>query len=224
METYLTDYREYSLKDVITQLEPQLFKKVTGLEVNDFELLVSLNVFNEALMNDAVYKFKRYEDSSLSYTGIDRHRGERVGLFSTSLKREEYEAMAGQLAAAEVAPKPQAADLQIAQYYPEGEDAKGWAAARKNELTKQISMRNESPVAQEQKTKSVAAVLPAAKESCDKNNVQNIAIGDTVVHKAFGTGTVIGTETGKITVSFNGAEKKFQFPGAFMQGFLKKQK
>ena len=221
---YLTDYREYSLKDVITQLEPQLFKKVTGLEVNDFELLVSLNVFNEALMNDAVYKFKRYEDSSLSYTGIDRHRGERVGLFSTSLKREEYEAMAGQLAAAEVAPKPQAADLQIAQYYPEGEDAKGWAAARKNELTKQISMRNESPVAQKQKTKSVAAVLPAAKESCDKNNVQNIAIGDTVVHKAFGTGTVIGTETGKITVSFNGAEKKFQFPGAFMQGFLKKQK
>ena len=135
---YLTDYREYSLKDVITQLEPQLFKKVTGLEVNDFELLVSLNVFNEALMNDAVYKFKRYEDSSLSYTGIDRHRGERVGLFSTSLKREEYEAMAGQLAAAEVAPKPQAADLQIAQYYPEGEDAKGWAAARKNELTKKI--------------------------------------------------------------------------------------
>lgn len=221
---YLTDYREYSLKDVITQLEPQLFKKVTGLEVNDFELLVSLNVFNEALMNDAVYKFKRYEDSSLSYTGIDRHRGERVGLFSTSLKREEYEAMAGQLAAAEVAPKQQAADLQIAQYYPEGEDAKGWAAARKNELPKQISMRNESPVAQKQKTKSVAAVLPAAKEFCDKNNVQNIEIGDTVVHKAFGTGTVIGTETGKITVSFNGAEKKFQFPGAFMQGFLKKQK
>ncbi len=49
---YLTDYREYSLKDVITQLEPELFRKVTGLSVKDFELLVSLNVFNEALMND----------------------------------------------------------------------------------------------------------------------------------------------------------------------------
>jgi hypothetical protein len=55
---YLTDYRERSLKDVITQLEPGLFKKVTGLNVKDFELLVSLNVFNSALMNDAVYKFK----------------------------------------------------------------------------------------------------------------------------------------------------------------------
>jgi hypothetical protein len=64
---YLTDYRERSLKDVITQLEPELFKKVTGLTVQDFELLVSLNIFNDVLMNDAVYKFKRYEDASLEY-------------------------------------------------------------------------------------------------------------------------------------------------------------
>ncbi len=64
---YLTDYRERCLKDVITQLEPGLFKKVTALSIKDFELLVSLNVFNSALMNDAVYKFKRYEDASLSY-------------------------------------------------------------------------------------------------------------------------------------------------------------
>ena len=94
---YLTDYREYSLKDVITQLEPELFKKVTGLNVKDFELLVSLNVFNEALMNDAVYKFKRYEDASLSYTGIDRHAGESIGLYSTVLTRQDYDMMAGQL-------------------------------------------------------------------------------------------------------------------------------
>ena len=59
---YLTDYREYSLKDVITQLEPELFKKVTGLSVKDFELLVSLNVFNEALMNDAVYGCSNYPE------------------------------------------------------------------------------------------------------------------------------------------------------------------
>ncbi|MFM7577066.1 MAG: hypothetical protein ACKO5Q_09055, partial [Microcystaceae cyanobacterium] len=42
---YLTDFRERSLRDVITQLEPGLFQKVTGLTVKDFELLVSLNVF-----------------------------------------------------------------------------------------------------------------------------------------------------------------------------------
>lgn len=87
---YLTDYRERSLKDVITQLEPGLFKKVTGLTVKDFELLVSLGVFNSALMNDAVYKFKRYEDASLDYTGINKHEGEDVGLFDTVLSSSDY--------------------------------------------------------------------------------------------------------------------------------------
>ena len=88
---YLTDYREYSLKDVILQLEPMLFERVTGLTKHDFALLVSLNVFNEPLMNDAVYKFKRYEDSSLSYAGIDRHEGEqKVGGYDTVVTVDEY--------------------------------------------------------------------------------------------------------------------------------------
>ena len=65
---YLTDFRERTLKDVITKLEPGLFKKVTGLKVEDFELLVDLGVFNSNLINDAVFKFKRYEEASLSYT------------------------------------------------------------------------------------------------------------------------------------------------------------
>lgn len=86
---YLTDFREQCLKDVITQLEPGLFKKVTGLNVKDFELLVSLDVFNGPLMNDAVYKFKRYEDSSLSYSGIDMHEGQKVGLYDTVITNEE---------------------------------------------------------------------------------------------------------------------------------------
>ncbi len=89
---YLTDYRERTLRDVITQLEPGLFKKVTGLTVQDFELLVSLGVFNSALMNDAVYKFKRYEDPSLVYMGINRHEGENIGLYDTVLRRADYEA------------------------------------------------------------------------------------------------------------------------------------
>ena len=89
---YLTDYREHTLRDVITKLAPGLFKRVTGVEVNDFELLVSLNVFNSGLMNDAVYKFKRYEDASLVYTGINKHEGEDIGLYDTVLSRRDYEA------------------------------------------------------------------------------------------------------------------------------------
>lgn len=87
---YLTDFRERSLYDVITQLEPGLFKKVTGLSVSDFELLVSLDVFNSALMNDAIYKFKRYEDASLEYIGINKRPDEEIGLFDTVLPSAEY--------------------------------------------------------------------------------------------------------------------------------------
>lgn len=90
---YLTDYRERCLKDVITRLEPGLFKKVTGLTVKDFELLVSLGVFNSALMNDAVYNFKRYEDASLEYTGINKHEGENIGLYDTVISAKEYGAI-----------------------------------------------------------------------------------------------------------------------------------
>ena len=88
---YLTDYREPSLKDVITQLEPGLFKKVTGLNVNDFELLCNIGVFNASLMNDAIFKFKRYEDASLAYTGIEKHVSDEIGGWDTTIRREEYE-------------------------------------------------------------------------------------------------------------------------------------
>ena len=87
---YLTDYRERCLQDVITQLEPGLFKQVTGLSIKDFSLLESLGLFNGSLMNDAVYKFKRYEDASLTYTGINKHEDENIGLFNTVLSKEDY--------------------------------------------------------------------------------------------------------------------------------------
>lgn len=81
---YLTDYRENNLKDVIRKLEPDLFKSVTGLSVDDFDLLVSLGVFNAEQMNQAIFAFRRYEDSSLSYAGIETHQGlRRYGLYDT---------------------------------------------------------------------------------------------------------------------------------------------
>jgi hypothetical protein len=87
---YLTDYRENTLRDVITKIEPELFKSVTGLTVKDFNLLVSLGVFNATHMNQAVFAFRRYEDSSLSYTGIDSHpRLRHYGLYDTVVAIDE---------------------------------------------------------------------------------------------------------------------------------------
>ena len=86
---YLTDFRENTLQDVITKLEPDLFLTVTGLTVKDFSLLVSLKVFNTEQMNQAVFAFRRYEDASLRYTGIGSHEGlVNYGLYDTVVARE----------------------------------------------------------------------------------------------------------------------------------------
>lgn len=81
---YLTDFRENTLQDLITKIEPKLFETVTGLTVKDFHLLVSLKVFNTDQMNQAVFAFRRYEDASLRYTGIESHDGlTHYGLYDT---------------------------------------------------------------------------------------------------------------------------------------------
>ena len=76
---YLTDDREHTLREVILQVETDLFKRVTGLTLDDFRHLVSLHLFNDAKMNEAVLGFKRYEDASLAYAGVNRHAGETPG-------------------------------------------------------------------------------------------------------------------------------------------------
>lgn len=201
---YLTDYREYSLKDVITQLEPALFKKVTGLEVKDFELLISLNVFNESLMNDAVYKFKRYEDASLTYTGIDKHEDENIGLFSTVISKADYDEMAGELEESMkdniIVTTKQAIEL-------------------KKGITKTATVKKNKVI--------IDDIKKDFKEKLDTFDIASINIGTNVIHKAFGKGTVIKLTNDKITIRFynkkgRAIEKLFMFPGAFIQGFLKK--
>ena len=86
---YLTDFRENTLQDVITKLEPDLFLTVTGLTVSDFHLLVRLKVFNTEQMNQAVFAFRRYEDASLRYTGIESHEGlSHYGLYDTVVAKD----------------------------------------------------------------------------------------------------------------------------------------
>lgn len=228
---YLTDFREYSLQDVITQLEPDLFKKVTGLNVKDFELLVSLNVFNEALMNDAVYKFKRYEDASLIYTGIDKHTGEDVGLFSTVVSRADYDAMAGQVAASMIADAPRNGDIpekpifsNISDYdLDEGDEDISMVAEPKrkyNSKRKPIVKSTSTPTYRPSYVPPTPEKTSTVKNQPKHIDVSKVRAGTIVTHKAFGVGQVKGIDGGIIVVIFDGVKKRFQFPGAFEQGFL----
>lgn len=197
---YLTDYRERSLKDVITQLEPELFKKVTGLDVTDFKRLCSIGVFNASLMNDAIFKFKRYEDSSLTYTGIDKHKGEDIGVWDTVIKRAEYDKLfLNQQASATVreVETPPAVNKPVK---PKSESVS---------VTAQYGI--EPPSHAVQKEQPTRFVPP---------DVQN---GTEVIHRTFGVGTVTWLDkAGKyIRVKFPIGEKTFVFPDAFKMGFLK---
>ncbi|MDD4076012.1 MAG: hypothetical protein PHC80_07955 [Eubacteriales bacterium] len=234
---YLTDYRERSLKDVITQLEPALFKKVTGLDVKDFDLLCSLGVFNANLMNDAIYKFKRYEDSSLSYTGIDKHAGEDVGLWDTVVKRTEYEALFTNQQSTMSAPTQAADDVPDEPYVfvpDEDEEAEEPAQPEKKAkkrdasvITYTVPVEKKEPVQQSSFVSEQFGVrrpaVPIAPKEAPKPtvDVSGVVVGATVHHGKFGDGTVIEIKGGFITVTFGKAEKKFQFPGAFEGGFLK---
>lgn len=193
---YLTDYREQCLKDVITQLEPGLFKKVTGLDVKDFELLVSLGIFNDSLMNDAVYKFKRYEDASLSYTGINRHQGEKVGGYDTVVSNEDYSNMF-------LLQQASMEDMNSTRSKPV--DLRDKTQAKDNKATI-LRPAVQSPV----------NIVPTKREI----DTSGVKVGSILRHKAFGVGIVKEIKSGIILVSFESGDKKFQFPGAILQGFL----
>ena len=211
---YLTDYRERSLKDVITQLEPGLFKKVTGLDLKDFNLLVELNVFNASLMNDAIFKFKRYEDSSLSYTGLDKHENEDVGGWDTVVKRKEYELLFYNQQSTMNAPEIDEADVPEADEEPEPPKAPvptRTPPAKPDFVTAAFGVK--SPI------------VPAKPQQPEKPkvDVSGVAVGSTVAHAKFGIGKVIELNRGYVTVRFEQGEKRFIFPDAFESGFLKAQ-
>lgn len=216
---YLTDYRERCLKDVITQLEPGLFKKVTGLNVSDFELLVSLGVFNDSLMNDAVYKFKRYEDASLSYTGINRHEGENRGGWDTVITDADYNKMFALQQASMEAPAPAANDVPenpVSRFIKAAKplsEKKPTAVAKEPTPYKNPERLAEAVVA----PKQVEPVTPAPKKEV---NLSRVKVGCRLRHKAFGIGVVNRIDHGVIVVAFGNAEKKFPFPGALLEGFL----
>ena len=202
---YLTDFRERSLQDVIRQWEPGLFKRVTGLDAKDFDLLCSLGVFNANLMNEAIFKFKRYEDSSLTYTGIDKNAGNDVGGWDTVLRREEYERLFYN---------------QQASMDPGYEAAIGISLAAETpaEATPAASEASPLGATPEQVAKPSE---PAANDA--EGDIFNIVAGAKVFHKKFGTGTVrsIDKRQKYIHIDFEQGDKRLIFPDAFIDGFLK---
>ena len=203
---YLTDYREQTIKDVITQIEPELFQKVTGLTVKDFDILCSIGLFDSEKMNQGIFGFRKYENSSLSYTGIDRHEGEAIGGWDTVLRREEYEALYSK----QQATMTDFESILIPEKYRDAANA-SYATKETGETvptTPSVGVKDVSP--EESARKALEETLA------------KVGAGTAVTHKKFGKGTIVRMDNAKkyMRIRFSVGEKQFVFPDAFLLGFL----
>ena len=204
---YLTDYRERCLKDVITQLEPGLFKKVTGLSVEDFNMLCSIGVFNAPLMNDAIFKFKRYEDASLTYTGIDKHINDEVGGWDTTIRKSQYEKLFYNQ-------QDSMNEVENSAYSKSVEAVDD----KRNKTKTDVNTQVVKPAVVTQTTSS----RPFDKNAELMAKSERVTVGSIVSHKKFGKGTVVKLNSNDryIYIKFSLGEKKFVFPDAFVMGYL----
>ena len=207
---YLTDYRERSLKDVITQLEPGLFKKVTGLNVKDFELLCSIGVFNASLMNDAIFKFKRYEDSSLSYTGIEKHVSDEIGGWDTVIRKEEYEKLFYN--------QQSTMEAEIAAAIDESYDLTSTSKNKPDTKEKSDLITSKYNISSSVTT----TIQKPAEQPKPQIDLSAVNVGTKVLHQKFGEGTITSIYKNRsyIKVAFSIGEKTFAMPTCFEQGFL----
>ena len=227
---YLTDYREQCIKDVITQIEPDLFKKVTGLQVADFDILCSIGLFDPEKMNQGIFGFRRYENSSLSYTGIDKHFGENIGGWDTVLTKKEYD---------ELYSKQQSTMTDfvhiilpdISEDKPDiGKKEAFTKDAAKVNTSSAVSERNVNSgnpnkvtvTAQVRRTPQNRFGLSEAQIKQWERKLRTVKVGTTVIHKNFGKGRVIAMRDNmkKIEVAFGVVSKTFVFPDSFINGFL----
>ncbi len=211
---YLTEYREQSLKDVITKLEPGLFRKVTGLTLDDFELLVSLGVFNESLMNDAIWQFRRYEENSLEYTGISKHApDENIGMFNSIITREDFEALASEQGLS-MNIKSDLNKIQTSYGIPEDKPSISTHVITKDRDIIPIKSVQTYIVENNNTFNKQAEIKAQSKYE------KRVKIGTKVFHKKFKIGIVSRVEKDNVYIEFdNSGNKVFKFT-AFEKGFL----
>ncbi len=146
-------------------------------------------------MNDAIFKFKRYEDSSLSYTGIEKHIDDEVGGWDTVILKEEYEKL----------------------FY----NQQATMQATLSEAIEEIAVTNATPTT----TPTPVVTKTEKREEQPKQEVDCsvIEVGMTVTHAKFGNGKIVSIDKARkyIRVSFPIGEKTFVMPSCFEMGFLK---
>ena len=181
-------------------------------------MLCSLGVFNAPLMNDAIFKFKRYEDASLTYTGIDKHTNDEVGGWDTTIRKAQFE----KLFYNQQSSMNEVDNRSYSRVAEPVETTRRVAKPVDGKPT--VKVAPTSTVIQPQPV--TMTIAPTLQEEQTKQEIEakleSIGIDSTVVHKKFGQGTVVKINKNEkfIHIKFTLGEKKFIFPDAFLMGFL----
>jgi hypothetical protein len=159
-------------------------------------------------MNDAIFKFKRYEDASLVYTGIDKHESDEIGGWDTVIRREEYEKLFYNQQATMDAPESNESPTDTIA-----------AAVTTNAPKQELVTAQYGIPTPDNKPKKPSAPAKPEVESFD---VSKVKVGIKVSHKMFGVGTVVKKYKSNkyVIVHFKDGEKQFLLPDAFTKGFL----
>ena len=188
------------------------------MSVEDFNMLCSLGVFNAPLMNDAIFKFKRYEDASLTYTGIDKHTNDEVGGWDTTIRKAQFEKLFYNQ-------QSSMNEVDNSSYSRVAQPVETTRRVAKPVDTKPTAkVASASPIIQPRPVTTTIAQPSQEAETKQEieSKLETIGVGSTVVHKKFGKGTVVKINKNEkfIHIKFTLGEKKFIFPDAFLDSYL----
>ena len=150
------------------------------------------------------------------------------------ITREDYDAMAGQVAASMSADTPREDDIPDRPVFvnigddDEEEDLVEVVSSKKEmtsnrgsivESTKSFDPHSSTPTYRPAYVPPTPAA-PVENKPTIQIDTSKVKAGTIVKHKAFGLGQVKGIDGNYIIVTFSGIDRRFHFPGAFFQGFL----
>ena len=172
-------------------------------------------------MNDAIFKFKRYEDASLTYTGIDKHTNDEVGGWDTTIRRAQFKNL---FYNQQKSMTNDSDDLYLNKTVNSEMERSGVKRIKEPEEVKQ-SKQPTAIIIPSQPTKSVPIVTTIHEEPTREEletRLKTVDVDSIVLHKKFGKGKVVKFNKNEkyIYVKFYEGEKKFIFPDAFLNGFL----
>jgi hypothetical protein len=159
-----------------------------------------------------------------SYTGLDRHAGQSIGLFDTVLSRSDYDKLSAIQESSTVASKHDPNDVPTDEpsfVDDETEETDGDGDDEPIVVVSKPYDADREPLVPEQ-AKAVVEPVVEEKPHVEQVKMEDVVVGAKVSHAKFGIGSIVSLQRNVIGVDFGeGHMKWFQVPMSLENGTLK---